>query len=1497
VAGGGGLAERHRFRELDHPRDRLGRFVEVGGTVTIRGGGLGTVLETVGDGRIRVRRESDGREVVLDAGLTTQVRTAAQNTADPGPATPTDPPIRPVPGPDTPTRDELRAHLYEGLNIADPDLMKKGWSDEHAEVMRSVEQSVADLAARMGDDPALWDGQDPREKVHEALAQWVSTSNGNSPVALARQENAAELFGLTDVMPWTMTPELRSQVDTTKATNRAFDRAFLTAQYDATQQWFAERGITEIELHRGNVFGWETPAWFADGPTDGIPLRPLSSYTADRKRADDFSIISFGETTNGATISGTVPVERILSTPRTGLGELGEDEFVILGGPGTWSVTTKSVPDLPAPSGMPVGQLRTPADFEQAIAGATGRERRRQLMTRVQLSGLPLYLIPDNWLPDGRLVGEPEDVPEEPDWINGDPRTLIGPGNDEATRQRVLRAMAAATTPERRKEIVRVANRWMVPDNYNWRTGELDEPKGLGLSVKVIGGRLVTVVEAKAKLNFRETDHPRDRLGRFVEVGGTVSLRGGGTGTVLSTEGSGRVRVKRTDGREVVVDAGLTTQIRSADENRKRGITADAPETAPAADPAQQAVPGAPEEPDADPAATAATAREVVQPPSAPAQPPPAGSTPAPDADPAGAVAHLATPDGGQQAWLRTDEGDTPVGYLRTDANDPNTTMRFDDAQVWAEETDSRGLEATDDVPTGPTAGARTPAPADQAQPDVATDDAVDPTSPSIQAPTSADRAPTTETPEHVTRFLHEGLGENIGTYREAGGEAGDPLSEGSQTREVQTATVRATKQAKVETAAELTDRMRDVPDEAMLGKTDLALLARLEAGESVYLRMPYHIAHPGVREPQLLNPDSPNPGEELANWEFREVPMDRWNQIQAAGAKLPEATERVTPEQYRGWKRNERVANAISLWSLQSNGTNENALALQETAQELFGLDNIADWSAFEFYPDLRGQVDEAKTRNRAFNEAFLLAQYDATQDRFKAAGITSIELFRGFLPSANGEDPEWFDLERGNVPLRPLSSFSSSEGIAGSFSRSTTVGDGVVISSTVPVERIISSPRTGFGALSEEEFVVLGGNGEFNVRRAGEQDGPALDTQWEPIGELDDSEFDSGDAEPFDPTTESVGFIATRGELATAIAAAEDPQRRADLTRRAESLGMSDLIPAAWRPGDQDPEPGQLNTDPPAVAAPGAERIEGGSDTASAAAVPEGDTPGAEQVAGGSQTASATEVDPEAFVPAPVPDWLPDMRTISEADLVAALAYDNSSGDRFAQQQIDAARDELTRRADQVAAGLLVRYRKVEPGITAQLTAAATAAGGRMEGLEFRLKSRESLARKIRDKSIAKGATQSEYGAKIGDAVRYTMIVDPARYSEATRGMLDSFRDQGYEVIDEDNTWVPDSIYKGVNSVLRTPDGVLFELQFHTEDSFRVKMGQHVDYETMRDPARSAQEQFEAYERMRSNWEAIEVPEGVESVGNLLVRPNPFAEFATTTTTENGTAVGVSP
>lgn len=685
---------------------------------------------------------------------------------------------------------------------------------------------------------------------------------------------------------------------------------------------------------------------------------------------------------------------------------------------------------------------------------------------------------------------------------------------------------------------------------------------------------------------FVEGQHPRDRHGRFIEVGGTVSVFGGGTAEVLKTVAGGRIEIRSDkDGKVRVVDAGLTTQIRTAAQNANRAGRLDPNALH------QAAIAGTHPEPHShpdpkDPAGdvgghVAGAAHDEVSggPAEAPKGPP--GTTHAPDADPRGAISHLRTPDGAQAAWLHHDPaGGEPIGHVRTDTNDPNTTHRFDNSQQWAAHADQQGMEETDQVP---------PAPGQDPGSDVHDPD---PGTAGEAETVPGEPQPGTATGDQVAQFLSDGLDHQVTAYREAGGDMKDKPDSATQDE-----TEKAAKQAKVAVAADLTERMAHVPDEDILAPADLAQLGRLNDGSSVLLRMPYHIAHPGARERPLFDPENPNPGEELGNWDYREVPTSRFDQLMASGHQLPGATERVSAEQWGGWKRNERISNAVALWATQSNGTNPHALALQETAQDLFGIDQAADWGAFNDFPDLRDQVDAVKEANRPFNEAFLLAQYDATQDRFAEAGVTHVQLFRGFR--TYDDSPEWMQEDGvSEVPLRPMSSFSSDEKVAGSFARDINGDEGVVISATVPVTRIIGTPRTGSGSLSEQEFVVLGGPGQFNVRHTSDADGPAPDHNWDPLGWGPEDVFYDENGDPIDvdgnplhgggsPTTPSVAttpaaLLATRDELQHAIQAADTPERRAELVDRAGKLGMTDLVPDTWHAdGTQGDDPNALPTE----------------------------------------------------------------------------------------------------------------------------------------------------------------------------------------------------------------------------------------------------------------------------------------------------------------------------
>lgn len=132
-------------------------------------------------------------------------------------------------------------------------------------------------------------------------------------------------------------------------TQEEVGRSFLREQYNATQAFFKEQGITEVVAYRGqqmstDVFIPRTESNPNEGHFGSNPSIPkegdllpgadnaMESWSLDQTTAEDFAAFSWGVV--GYVERMVIPVERILSTPFTGYGCLAEGEIVVLGGAG-----------------------------------------------------------------------------------------------------------------------------------------------------------------------------------------------------------------------------------------------------------------------------------------------------------------------------------------------------------------------------------------------------------------------------------------------------------------------------------------------------------------------------------------------------------------------------------------------------------------------------------------------------------------------------------------------------------------------------------------------------------------------------------------------------------------------------------------------------------------------------------------------------------------------------------------------------------------------------------------------------------------------------------------------------------------------------------------------------------------------------------------------------------------------------------------------------------
>ena len=147
-----------------------------------------------------------------------------------------------------------------------------------------------------------------------------------------------------------------------------------------------------------------------------------------------------------------------------------------------------------------------------------------------------------------------------------------------------------------------------------------------------------------------------------------------------------------------------------------------------------------------------------------------------------------------------------------------------------------------------------------------------------------------------------------------------------------------------------------------------------------------------------------------------------------------------------------------------------------------------------------------------------------------------------------------------------------------------------------------------------------------------------------------------------------------------------------------------------------------------------------------------------------------------------------------------------------------------------------LRARGERLEPEVTRLLQEVADQAGGRLVGLEHRLKTTDSLARKIDTdaKKEFKG-NRAAAAQAVSDSVRYTLEVAGGRYLAAARAAFDALRDEGWAVKIK-NFWMRGDPYDGINAKL-TKDGLTVEFQVHTPESFETKEHKlHTFYEKYR-------------------------------------------------------------
>lgn len=192
-----------------------------------------------------------------------------------------------------------------------------------------------------------------------------------------------------------------------------------------------------------------------------------------------------------------------------------------------------------------------------------------------------------------------------------------------------------------------------------------------------------------------------------------------------------------------------------------------------------------------------------------------------------------------------------------------------------------------------------------------------------------------------------------------------------------------------------------------------------------------------------------------------------------------------------------------------------------------------------------------------------------------------------------------------------------------------------------------------------------------------------------------------------------------------------------------------------------------------------------------------------------------------------------------------------------------------------DEVAGAVvnrLVEAKSLELEMTSDVLAVLPT-HARMHGLKFRIKSPDSLARKLNLKyEVDPFSEPAEIIDRITDVIRYTAVAAPEQVVPTAQTVVSQLVDRGWTVVEVEQSYADGNSYKGLHVIVRHPGGMSAELQFHSEASQQVKDHTHLDYETVRNTSVPAEERVAKSQQMVRAWAEVPTPAGIEELTELV-------------------------
>ncbi|GAA1128144.1 hypothetical protein GCM10009630_27380 [Kribbella jejuensis] len=206
---------------------------------------------------------------------------------------------------------------------------------------------------------------------------------------------------------------------------------------------------------------------------------------------------------------------------------------------------------------------------------------------------------------------------------------------------------------------------------------------------------------------------------------------------------------------------------------------------------------------------------------------------------------------------------------------------------------------------------------------------------------------------------------------------------------------------------------------------------------------------------------------------------------------------------------------------------------------------------------------------------------------------------------------------------------------------------------------------------------------------------------------------------------------------------------------------------------------------------------------------------------------------------------------------------------------------------RATRRSLELLERTVEVEPRVTGDFLNSIPV-GTTPYHLENRIKSPESLARKLRDQRRANKRRP------VDDLLRYTVLTEsPDDLVAATLDTADALATHGWRVDYAMHSYTEGSRYKGLHAWLRTPDIERVEVQWHSRASARVKELTTSWYEVERSATATDSERTAAREKCVAASAELHTPRGLDAMTELGGRQVQVKNYSDSRSTGSGRRV----